>query len=118
MQWGYKGPEPEPVEDGLMEMAIAYLTEKGWYFDHERYQEVWEEPAGSRGIREASCWTVPQWGEYWVKPYHDKPGHENYGASPERRYVSLKEAIWDQILREQEPEAFGGFFRDHTRERV
>lgn len=100
MEWGYKAQEHPPVEGGLLENSIEYLESKGWYFDYDHYREVWEEEAGPRGIRESHCWTVPQWGEYWREPYDDDPKHENYGAPRKRRYESLKDAIWSQILRE------------------
>lgn len=117
MGWGYSATSEQPVlAGGLLEIAIEYLESKGWYFDQAWYREVWEEgDAGPRGVRESHCWTIPQWGEYWAKPYYDDPKHENYGAPKERRYESLKDALWSQILREQEPEPFETFFRDRTK---
>lgn len=112
MDWGYKDPELPPVDDGLFQATVAYLVAKGWYFDHERYRETWDEVAGPRGVREAHCWTMPQWGDYWHKPFADDPNHENYGAPPTRRYEALKDAIWSQILREQEPKQFEGFYAE------
>jgi hypothetical protein len=90
---------------------IEYLESKGWYFDEKRAKDfTWMSKA--ERVRDAPAWTVPQWGEYWMEPYSDKPGHKNYGKPKTRRYESLSDAFRSQLLREEMPEQFGVFFKD------
>lgn len=93
----------------LFETVVVYLEKAGWYFDWERDSEVWgvvESKDRNQHLREHHCWTVPQWGEYWSSDHlHPK------GPKPKtRRYESLQQALWSQLLREELPEQFETFF--------
>lgn len=101
----------------LQAQLIAYLESKGWYFDWPHILDVWGTGKDSLAnkddaIRSLNGWTVPQWGEYWQKPYADDPKHANYGAPKTRRYENMQEAVWSQLLREERPDQFGVFFDD------
>lgn len=93
----------------LQQVIIEYLESKGWYFDLERAKDFDWIPADRRE-RETPAWTVPQWGGYWSEPYSDDPKHKNFGKPKTRRYEMLKDALWSQLLREEEPENFETFF--------
>lgn len=103
----------------LQEMIIAYLEERGWYFDWDHINEVWDDGDDSpntlnrrpEAIRELHGWTVPQWGEYWSSDHL-----EPVGPKPKkRRYEKLQDALWSQLLREENPEQFAGFFGDEVK---
>jgi len=119
-------------EDSLLDMMVNYLESKGWYFDWDHINDVWGQtdeekayykemgegdslPLNERpdAIRQLHGWTLTQWDEYWQKPYSDDPTHKNFGAPKERRYEDLKQAVWSQMLREEEPKQFGFFFGDN-----
>lgn len=119
----------------LQETMVAYLESKGWYFDWDYIHEIWgdawdpdepnyesedERPLGPTpdnqpdAIRRLVGWTLPQWGEYWSSD-HLKPK----GPKPkERRYESLQQAVWSQLLREEEPERFAVFYGDPKPEKA
>lgn len=122
---------PEQVavatEKKMLGVLTGYLEAAGWYFDWDHIRDVWgddeddDDPLedGSvsldrrpDAIYSLHGWTLPQWGEYWMEPFSDDPTHANYGKPKTRRYESLKDAIWSQLLREQEPESYAGFFGD------
>jgi len=98
----------------LQETIVSYLESKGWYFDWDHVLAVWGEDdddeaelrAAPEVTRVYAGWTVPQWGEYWTSP------REGDGAPKRRRYESLRDALWLQLLREEEPGKFGTFFDD------
>lgn len=97
----------------MLDTMIEYLESKGWYYDKKRAKDFTWIPAAQRK-RSAPAWTVPQWGEYWMAPYSDDPTHKNFGKSKERRWENLKDAVWSQLLREEEPETYAGFFKTKT----
>ena len=102
------------VEISLLELMIKYLESEGWYFDWEHANQLtWYDSDGER-LREAHAWTVPQWDEYWVKPYSDDPTHKNFGAPKNRRYENLQTAVWSQVLREEEPETYKVFYSEEN----
>lgn len=89
----------------LQETIIEYLESKDWYFDEKEAKAFIWIPKKDR-IRQAPAWTVPQWGEYWSSD-HLPP----VGPKPKRRrYEKLQEALWSQLLREENPKQFAGFF--------
>src|SRR5687767_3890547 len=115
----------------LQEVIIEYLESKGWYFDWDHINEVWGRtpkeiehrkthphlygepeslPLNERpdAIRTLHGWTVPQWGEYWSSDHLDPVGPK----PKERRYENLKDALWSQLLREEEPTTYECFFKD------
>lgn len=103
----------------LQEMIITYLESKDWYFDWDHVAQVYggaipTETLNGRKvpkeqlIRTESGWTVPQWGEYWSSDHLDPVGPK----PKKRRYENLTTAITSQLLREEEPETYAGFFKD------
>ena len=96
----------------LQETIIAYLEERGWYYDWEHVNAVCDDDPPANAIRTFHGWTLPQWGEYWQKPYSDDPKHKNFGKPKSRRYENLKDALWSQLLREEEPKTYAVFFQD------
>jgi hypothetical protein len=108
--WKARYEEHAKGEPKLQEIIITYLESKGWYFDWEHIREITWFRDDAETIRKAHAWTIPQWGEYWMKPYSDDPTHANYGEPKTRRYESLQEALWSQLLREEQPEDFACFF--------
>jgi transcriptional regulator with XRE-family HTH domain len=104
----------ETGEDSrLLPLMIGYLESRGWYFDWEHIHDVWgSDSPGSLdkqpdAIRSLHGWTVPQWGEYWSSDHLEPKGPK----PKQRRYESLKDALWSQMLREEEPEQFAVFFQ-------
>jgi hypothetical protein len=90
----------------LQQAIIEYLVARGWYFDLERAKDfTWIDAADRE--REAPAWTVPQWGEYWSSDHLDPVGPK----PKSRRYETLRDALWSQLLREEKPTQFEGFFR-------
>lgn len=93
----------------FQETLIERLEAAGWYFDWKHVEEdlTWySERERGDVLRTAHAWTVPQWGEYWSSD-HLAP----VGPKPKRRrYESLQEALWSQLLREEEPETYACFF--------
>lgn len=99
----------------LYQTLHTYLEEHGWYFDVEHFCEIWErEPTSFEDFYRSPCWTLPQWDEYWRKPFSDKPGHPNYDKPKTRRYESFAEAVNSQLLREEQPAVYGAFFGDNV----
>lgn len=100
-------------EPSMQETLIARLEAAGWYFDWEHIREVWGSDSPDSldkrpdAIRSLHGWTLPQWGEYWSSD-HLPPK----GPKPKRRYESMRDAVWSQLLREEDPEHFAGFFGD------
>lgn len=101
-------------EATLLDLMIEYLEEHGWYFDWDHACFVWEKDSKEEllkswpdAIRRLHAWTVPQWGNYWSSP---KEGEE-LPPWRKRRYEDLKDAVWSQMLREQEPENYEIFFQ-------
>lgn len=99
----------------LQETLIEYLESKGWYFDMDWVKneiDVGYPAEDDDGnsitlpserpdvLHRYAAWTVPQWGAYW--------------KSGDRRYEKFEQAIVFQLLREEDPEQFAGFFRDKT----
>lgn len=93
---------------GLQAQIIEYLESKGWYFDWDHINEVWDEDSPTSlnkrpdAIRTLHGWTLPQWGNYW-QTTEDKR---------KRRYEDLKDVLWSQLLREEEPEQYAFFFQE------
>lgn len=109
----------QDIEDGvcpngnLQDIIIDYLEERGWYFDYEHIMWVFEYKDKNELftkqpniIRTAHGWTLPQWGDYW------KPAPNAVDQSTKRRHENLQDAMWSQILREEEPETYGYFYGD------
>lgn len=98
----------------LQERLIEYLESKGWYFDWDHIHEVWDEDSPTSlnkrrdAIRTLHGWTVPQWGEYWSSDHLPPKGPK----PKKRRYECMHDAIWSQLLREEEPQTYGTFFKD------
>ena len=116
---------------------INYLESKGWYFDWDHINDVWGQtdeekayykemgegdslPLNERpdAIRTLHGWTLPQWAEYWQPVAKKESGVASLGKPAPlkpprtRRYEDLKQAVWSQMLREEEPKQFGFFFGD------
>lgn len=102
-------------DDTLIAVLVAYLEEKGWYFDGVQAKAFEWIPKKER-LFEAKAWTVPQWGEYWMKPYSEDPTHENYGAPKTRRWETLMDAVSSQLRREEQPDKFACFFDGFDKE--
>lgn len=105
---------PVDAEPGLQATMIAYLESKGWYFDWDYVREH-DDPDDTHAIsrrpdaiRVLHGWTVPQWGEYWSSDHLDPVGPKPRA----RRYENMKDALWAQLLREEDPERFAGSFKE------
>jgi hypothetical protein len=108
--------------EGLQAQVIAYLESKGWYFDWDHINDAWDHdhvdeygrPSLNRrpeAIRTLHGWTLPQWGEYWSSDHLPPKGPK----PKRRRHENLQDALWSQLLREEEPERYGAFFDDPKR---
>lgn len=103
------------MTDGLQQQIIEYLESKGWYFDWDHVEKnlTWYSGDPREEIlREAHAWTVPQWDAYW------SADHQDDSKPKRRRYEKLQDALWSQLLREEEPNQFGVFFDDEIPERT
>lgn len=116
--------DPTP---SFQSVVVGYLEARGWYFDWDRVRDDYggkipTETINGRAVardsllRTEHAWTVPQWADYWMKPYSDDPTHENYGTPKTRRYENMRDAISSQLHREEEPETFGRYFGDPKEE--
>lgn len=84
----------------LRQVLTEYLTERGWYQDPA---ETGWPGEGSGEVADSDWgWTVPEWENYW----------RARDGTMSRRHENFKEAVWTQLMREEDPETFEPFFAD------